>query len=273
MELTQKTRIKREGGLRKLLSTRRGTAIVAGISTVVAAAILLIAATQYRQSVASSGVPETVFVASSLIQKGTSGDVIASEHLFNTEQLAARQVTAGAVADTSVLRGKVAAKDIQPGQQLTLSEFTSGSGLMSQLSPYQRAISIPLDTAHGLAGQLSAGDRVDVYAGIDASVNKGGGVASAGAALRLLIPDVPVLEVNQNASSTGLTGSGVNSQSDVVLKVSARDAGALAFASDNGQVWLVLRGPNARNPKSDQTAYTINSLLLGSKPVGTGGKS
>jgi Flp pilus assembly protein CpaB len=176
------------------------------------------------------------------------------------------------VADTGALQGKVAATDIQPGQQLTMSDFTSSEGLMSSLTPDQRAISIPLDTSHGLTGVLGAGDRVDVYAGVNSSVSHGVGGASTGAALRLLIPDVPVLEVNQNGSNNSLSGNGVNSEADVVLKVSSGDAGALAFASDNGQVWLVLRGPNARNPKGTQTEYTVNSLLLGSKPAGTGGK-
>jgi pilus assembly protein CpaB len=272
VELTKKTRYRRESGLRKLLSTRKGTAIVAGVATVVAAAILLIAATQYRKSVVASGNPVTVFVASSLIQKGTAGDEIASQHLFNAEQLSAKQVSAGALADTSALTGKVAATDIQPGEQLTAADFTSSGGIMSTLAPNQRAISIPLDTSHGLTGVLSAGDRVDVYAGVDSSVDRGVGGANVGAALRLLIPDVPVLEVNQNGSNNSLSGNGVNTEADVVLKVSSSDAGALAFASDNGKVWLVLRGPNALTSKATQTEYTVNSLLLGSKPAGTGGK-
>jgi hypothetical protein len=55
--------------------------------------------------------------------------------------------------------------------------------------------------------------------------------------------------------------------------VTASQAGALAFASDNGIVWLVLRGANAVEPQGQQQElYTINSLLLGSKPAITGGK-
>jgi Flp pilus assembly protein CpaB len=271
VELTGK-RFNRGGGLRKLLSTRKGTVIVAGACTIVAAAILLFAATQYRHSVDATAQPETVLVASAQIQKGTPGDVVSSKSMFRAERIASKQVSAGAIADASVIHGKVAAADISPGQQLTAADFVAGDGYVSQLSPNQRAVSIPLDPAHGLTGVIHAGDRVDVYAGLDTSVTKTAGSASAGAATKLLIPNVQVMVVNLNGGG-GVGGSGANSQTDVVLKVSANAAGALAFASDNGKLWLVLRGANATGPnKQQQVTYTVNSLLLNCGCSATGGK-
>jgi Flp pilus assembly protein CpaB len=270
MELTA-GKHKSGGRLRKLLSTREGTILVAGVCTLVAAGILLIAAARYRHSVDATARPETVFVASSLIQKGTPGDVVSGHGLFHTQRILAKQVTGGAIADATSIVGKVAVKDIQPGQQLTLGDFSTASGVTAQLAPDERAISVPLDTSHGLTGVVNAGDRVDVYAGVDGSVDRASNGISAGAALRLLMSNVPVLAVSKNAGS-GLGGSGVNAQADVVLRVNASKAGALAFASDNGKVWLILRGANAKNPSAQaQAAYTINSLLLGSK-TSNGGK-
>jgi Flp pilus assembly protein CpaB len=236
----------------------------------VAAGVLLFAASKYRHSVDAKGQPETVLVATSVIQKGTPGNVISDQLMFRPEQILTKQVSSGAIADATALRGKVAATDISPGQQLTVSDFSGGSGFVSDLAPTQRAISIPLDASHGLSGVVKAGDRVDVYAGVDANVNHGNQSAAASVALRLLVQNVPVLAVNQNSSSGGLGGGGgVAATSDVVLKVAASEAGALAFASDNGKVWLVLRGANAVAPKNQKGAvYTVNSLLLGSKPVG-----
>jgi pilus assembly protein CpaB len=261
------------GDWRKLLSTRRGTAIVAAVCTVVAAGILLFAASRYRSSVDAGGRPAAVFVANSVIQKGTPGDVIASQQMFRTETVAGKQLATGAIADAAALHGKVAAIDINPGQQLTAADFTVGSGIAAQLAPTQRAMSIPLDTSHGLSGILHAGDRVDIYAGLNLSAtNLGGGQARA--ALRLLIPNVPVLQVGVNGGSGGLgAGQGVNQQADIVLKVNATDAGALAFASDAGKVWLVLRGANAVEPTSQaQTVYSINTLLQGGNAVAAGGR-
>ena len=67
---------------RRFLSTRKGTAVLAGTCALIAAAILIFAMARYRHSVNAEGNPETVFVASGEIQKGTSGDAIASGQLF-----------------------------------------------------------------------------------------------------------------------------------------------------------------------------------------------
>jgi Flp pilus assembly protein CpaB len=271
VELTGK-RFNSGGRLHKVLSTRKGTALVAGACTVVAAAILVVAATQYRKSVDATTQPETVLVATAQIQKGTPGDLVSSRGMFRAEHIAAKQVSLGAIADASLIHGKVAAADISAGQQITAADFVAGDGYISQLAPDQRAISIPLDTAHGLSGVLHAGDRVDVYAGLDTSVTKTAGSASAGAATKLLIPNVQVISVNLNGGS-GIGGNGVSSQTDVVLKVSANAAGALAFAADNGKIWLVLRGANATGPNAQQqVTFTVNSLLLNNGSGTTGGK-
>ena len=50
---------------------------------IVAAGILIFAMARYRHSVNAEGKQQTVLVASGVIQKGTSGDAIASEQLMN----------------------------------------------------------------------------------------------------------------------------------------------------------------------------------------------
>jgi Flp pilus assembly protein CpaB len=250
---------------RGLLSTRRSTVVIAIVCTLVAAGILAYAASRYRQSVQHSAGVQTVLVANATILKGTSGDVVATQQLFHTQSIAVKHVSAGAIADTAVLHGQVAAADISPGQQLTLGEFTASGGYASQLAPDERVISIPLDASHGLSGVAQAGDRVDVYAGLNLDVNRSGGSGALGASVRLLVSNVPVLAVDQNAGSGGLGGGGgAGQQADIVLKVKARDAGALAFASDTGKIWLVLRGPNAAEPNTQaKTTYNVQTLLHG----------
>jgi Flp pilus assembly protein CpaB len=248
---------------RRLLSTRRGTVIIAVVCTLVAAGILAYAASRYRQSVQRSAGVQTVLVANATILKGTSGDVVATQQMFHTQSIAVKHVSAGAIADTAVLHGQVAAADISPGQQLTLGEFTASGGYASQLAPDERVISIPLDASHGLAGVAQAGDRVDVYAGLNLELDRSAGGGSAGASLRLLVSNVPVLAIDQGSSS-GLGSSSAGQQADVVLKVKASDAGALAFASDHGKIWLVLRGPDAAEPSTQAKAlYNVQTLLRG----------
>jgi Flp pilus assembly protein CpaB len=252
---------------RKALATRRGTIVVAAVCALVAAGILLLAMNRYRHNVDTSGNQETVLVASGLIQKGTPGDAVASGQLFKPTSVAVKQVSAGAVADTAQLHGKVAVADIYPGQQLTAADFTINGGLATRLAPNQRAMTVPLDSAHGMVGEVHSGDHVDVYAGISFDARNGRGEP----ALRLLMTNIPVLQAG-TATSGGLGGSQnpTSQSSNVTLNVDAGQAGALAYASDNGKVWLVLRPANATSA-TQSSAITAQSLLLGSKPIGAGG--
>ena len=249
------------GGWRKLLATRRGTVLVATVCALVAAGIIIFAMSSYRHNVNAENSPETVFVASGLIQKGTSGEAIASGQLFKPTSIATKQVSAGAIADAAQLHGKVATADIYPGQQLTSADFTASGGLPSELGPTQRAMTITVDSAHGMVGQIHNGDHADVYADLESGSGK------TQQFVRLLLANVPVLKAPSSVSSNGLGSNNPSSQqSNVTLKVDSGQAGALAFASDNGKVWLVLRPANATQSQSGSTV-SVDSLASASPPA------
>lgn len=254
MELTRKRTGAGGGGgdgVRSLLATRRGTTLVAIASAIVAAMILVYAIGHYRQGVNAANTQDTVLVANRLIQKGTSGGAIAAGGLYRPVQIVEKHVSLGALTDAGVLQGKVAATDILPGQQLTAADFApSSAGIEGQLAANQRAIAVPLDAAHGLTGVVHAGDRVDLYTGFN--------VQSAGPTMRLLIPNVKVLQAP------------IGSSGNVILAVNANQAAEVAYASGNGTIWLVLRPGNAQN--ATQTAASMSSILAGSQPISTGGK-
>src|SRR5438046_2266295 len=58
--------------------------------------------------------------------------------------------------------------------------------------------------------------------------------------LRTLMDDVLVLGA---PGSTDTSGKATTSGSNVTLRVAATDAAKLAFAADNGKIWIVLRPP------------------------------
>jgi Flp pilus assembly protein CpaB len=230
-----------------VLSTRQGTLATAFVCALVAVGIIVFAINRYRHSVSSPSSQATVLVATKLIQKGTSGDAVASEQLFAPTRILQKQVTSGALADTASLHGKVAVADIYPGQQLTAADFAVGGGVASRLSPDQRGISVPVDQPHGMLGVLQAGDHVDVYGSYQGS--------GSAAVVRLLASNVLVLQV-PSAPSGGIGG-----QQAVAAVLAARpklDA-ELAYTADNGKVWLVLRPGDASS--TPQTAATITSIL------------
>jgi Flp pilus assembly protein CpaB len=57
----------------------------------------------------------------------------------------------------------------------------------------------------------------------------------------------------------------------VTLQVDTTQAGALAYAADNGKVWLVLRPVNAA-ATAPPSQISVQSLLFGTKPLVVGGK-
>ncbi len=243
-----------------LPATRRGAVILASACALAAALILVVALNQYRKNVATAGRQDSVLVATGDIQKGTSGELIAAQQLYRVAPVLEQHLAPGALVDAASLRGEVAAHDILPGQQLTAADFIPGSSdVVGQLGPDQRAVSVPVDTAHGLIGLIQVGDRVDVYADFNTQGGAGSPVASTGSngapVVKLLIPNALVLKVPQG--SGGLSGS--SSTSTVSLALSANQVGPLTFASENGKVWLALRPGNAS--ASSQALTTLGSEL------------
>ncbi len=255
MELT--SRRAPTSGVRAVLSTRRGAIAVSLLCAVVAGAVLLIAVSKYRSNVQASQRNLTVLVATRLIPKGTSGTAIATGSSFTSQNLAKKQVLSGAVADTSAIAGRVAIRDILPGEQLTADEFAPASGIAAELAPNQRAISLTLDQAHGLTGILHAGDHVDVYGGFDVDQSSG----PVRPIVRLLVPNVKVLQTS-NAGG-GIGGGGQNGTT--VLAVDQLQSATIAFAQEYGKVWLMLRGNGAST--TQPVFMDLGAELLGLTPI------
>jgi Flp pilus assembly protein CpaB len=249
----------------KLFSTRGGTLALAGIAALIAAIAVFAYVKHYRNNVERGGQAASVMVAPSLIPKGTPGTAIATRHLFQVQSIRESQLLEGAISDPSILRGKVAKTDIFPGQQLTVADFASAkTGISSELAGIQRAITIPIDSAHGMIGQISAGDRVDVYAGFNVtpvdSLGRPIGTGQSRAVLRLIMQNITVLAADKSKSFGG------SNTAQVTLRTTALEAEKLAFASDNGKTWLVARPPTGARP-APPSIVTAETLLLGVSPV------
>lgn len=251
----------------RLVSTRRGTFLISVLAAVLAGALVLVYVNRYRSSVKTEGAPVTVLVARQDIPKGTSGSVIASTGLYSATTIRQSQLLDGAFSDPSTLAGKATTHEIFANSQLTASDFAASStSVAATLTDRERVVAIPLDASHGLIGTLQAGDRVDVFVGFNVSPVAANGTPIAGGqaqpVLRRIMGNVPVIAV-PGKSGGGLTGSGA---SDVELKVNDTQAAELAFASDNGKIWLVLR-PSSGAKASPPSLVTVDTMLLGVSPV------
>jgi Flp pilus assembly protein CpaB len=241
--------------LRAGLSSRTGVLTIAGIAAFLAAILVFAAINSARKDTTSGSVPVQVLVANQLIPKGSSGQAVAEGHLLRTARVGEQTLVPGAVTDVSQLRDKVATADIYPGQQISTRVFSAtDGGLTTRLGATDRAVSIPLDSAHGLVGDISAGDRVDVIAGFNVQATTGG----TRPVMKPLATNVLVLKTDSQGTGSTTT--------NVTMRVSAAMATKLAFASENGKVWLVLR-PAAGAKDVPATPVSVNSLLFGTKPV------
>lgn len=244
--------------VRGLPSSRRGAVALAVGCALTAGIILLIALSQYKQSVSAANRDVSVLVSTGSIQKGTSGDLIAAQKLYKPTSILAKDLSTGALTNAAALQGEVAIQNILPGQQLTAADFAlSTSGVVGQLAPGQRALSVALDAEHGLVGEVQPGDHVDVYGAFSGA---GGSGTSGGTVVKLLIPNALVLKAPGASSGVGGGQNGT-----VVLAVNNSQVGTLAFAAEDGKVWLALRPGGASNP--GQTLTTYNSVVFG-----TGGR-
>ena len=255
MELTQ-----------KLVSSRRGSLYVSIAAAVLAGIVILAYVNGYRNNLKAGTTPVTVLVARHTIDKGTAGGVIATKDLFTATTIRESQLREGAYSDPSSLTGKVATKTIFKGSQLTAADFSaSADSLASTLTEAQRVVSVPLDAAHGLSGQVQEGDHVDVYADFNVTgIGPNGQPLNGGQSrpvLRLVAQNIEVVKIG---SSSGVASA--SRTNSVSLKVNDRQAAKVAFASDNGKLWLSLR-PAAGAKASGTQIVSPETLLLGVPPI------
>src|SRR5215207_13082 len=118
---------KRKVDLGKTLSTRNGTLLVSAVAALLAGAILLVFLSQYRDSTRDDGVSASVLVAKRLIERGSPGDVLADQGMFQRASVPRNDLKNGAITDPESIKGQVAANDIYPGEQLTSADFAPGT--------------------------------------------------------------------------------------------------------------------------------------------------
>jgi Flp pilus assembly protein CpaB len=249
----------------KVISSKRGAIIVAASAALLAGILILLYLNSYRSGVKAEGAPVTVLIANDDIPKGTSGSLIASSGLLKTTTMRESQLRDGAFSDPTNLNGKATTHEIYKGSQLTATDFgPSAASLPSELTKHERILAVPLDAAHGLIGEVEAGNHVDVFAGFTATSLGPDGRPISGAAtravLKRIITDIPVVRVAAKSGGIGTTTT------KVLVKVSDKEAADLAFSSEYGKVWFALR-PSAGAESAPPDLVTLETILLGTPPI------
>lgn len=241
----------------RVLGDRRASLIGAAVAAILAA-ILFAVAMHSDASPAKTTSSSAVF-ATRLIHRGTLLDarVLGSSARVRTVGAAAR--APGALSTLDAVRGQVASADIAAGTQLTSSDLGDDSGaITTRLAGRNRAVSVPIDRAHGMVGDISTGDHVDVYGSFEVQLQ---GDSRPHPVLKVLAQNVRVLrEPTAGSADTGDTPRG-----QITMELRSSIAQQVAFSADNGKLWIAARPTHAARHGRPKLV-TLESLLLGANP-------
>ena len=248
----------------KLVSTRRGTLIAALLIALLAGASILLYLNSYRDSLKAQGALVTVLVAKQTIPKGTSGSVVASKDLYTVTTIRESQLLEGAISDPATLRDKVATPRDLRGRPADRGRLRRRRRLARRAADRPRAGRLraarlgPRADRRDRAGQ--PGRRLRRLQRDPARRRRQADQRRPGAADAAADPR---RRPGRRSRRARRRGSGTT---NVSLAVDDVKAAKLAFASDNGKLWLALR-PSAGAKASRPGIVTVETMLLGVPPV------
>jgi pilus assembly protein CpaB len=133
--------------------------------------------------------------------------------------------------------GRVTATSIPPGDLITENKLAPKGttlGITALLSPNQRAMTVKVDEASGVAGFLAPGNRVDVVVVVDK------GKYNKDPLAKLIFQNLKVLGTGQKLENS--PGDKPQIVPTVTLEVTPDEGERLALAAQEGRISLVVRG-------------------------------
>jgi Flp pilus assembly protein CpaB len=224
------------------------------------AAILVgIYITSFRNSVTHGAGLVKVLVASREIPAGTDGSSVAGGGYLTTQTVPRRAVVAGSITTAGPLTSMVSAEPIHEGEQITLRQFKprAQSGIFAKFSGAQRAVSVMGEPQQLLAGTLSDGDRVDVVA--TAHYTTPGARATTKVVLRNLL----VLKAPDSGMAVEV-GTGKKTSATIVMTDSQAQTMGWAMRMSN---WFLALRPTDRPRNSAPSLETLKSFLARGLPA------
>ena len=252
----------------------RGLVVAIAVILAIAAAGAVILYTKgVKQDAVSGGALAVVVVSSQDIPANTDLNPLLNDGVFSELQVPTDAVIDGAVTSLDELKGQTSTAPILANEQISPARLSSGEaapGGNLGISPGHIGVATEVDLERGVAGSITSGDNVAVYATFsegtpvtkasmrqllspaqlakftatlkDGTVATGAPVVRIGAPFTVvLVPSVRVLSVeNPTVDETGKsTGNTVM----MTLDLQPDAASNLVFAREVGSVWVGLLPP------------------------------
>lgn len=226
---------------------RRILAALAAVVLLVAGAGVLVAYVNGADARALAGVRTVeVLVADAVIPEGTPAADLPP--LVRTVQVPARSAVEGRVDDLSSLTGRIAAVDLQPGEQLLAARFVrpeerQAPGTVAVPAGLQE-VSILLEPQRAVGGRLAAGDEVGV---LISRKDTGETHAVLHVVLVTQIQGAPASAAAEETTRTASAGTAPAPTGSlmITLAVTAGQAEAVVWGVEHGTVWLSLEPEGA----------------------------
>lgn len=241
--------------------------VIAVVLAAMAALLTSFYVTNYKKQVQQGEELEKVWVASSDIPAGTTGDEAA--RLLTSKQVATRSVVPGAISDPSEIQEKISSQPVYAGEQVTVRRFSSVNqqGVAGKLKGNLRAVQIQGTANQMLAGTLKPGDHVDVVGSFKYKLTGQSGTGEEYEATRIVLRDIEVLRSSGGPAPGSKLASGLQDRFSVMLALTDAQENKLQFTQtfaddDTGEEpWTLQLRPIVDDSDSPESIETLQSIL------------
>ncbi len=248
-----------------------GALVIAVITAVMAKNMFVGAGAEQASAAPAVPLGPKVLVARKALPVGTIVDAESLAYQpWPKELVQSAYYTEGAPdSDMAKLLGTVVRYPVTAGQPLTHGALVGPNDrgfLAAALGPGMRAITVPVNTASGVAGFVFPGDRVDM---VLTQQVQGGGEGPPLKVSETIVRNVRVLATDQRIDSKGEDGkTEVKTFASVTIEVTPRIAEKVAVAQSMGTLTLSLRSI-ADNTAELERAVASGEVRLppGTNPV------
>lgn len=178
---------------------------------------------------------------------------------FERISMPERWLSPSAVTDISAVDGKIAVTELREGSLLQSDMVVDRPALEEG----EQEIAIMIDAATGVAGKITPGDRVNIFATFDGEQRGSGGSGSRSAAeSRIIVPGARVIDVGRLTAlePRGDDRAGAASQAvPITFALGTQDAQRVAYAESfavHVRLALVAKGGSAELGPGEGT-YTL----------------
>lgn len=219
------------------MNRRLVSAIAAGVLAILGA-VLLVSYVNNADSRAMANMdPIEVLVVSAPIAQGTPAEEIAAS--VTTEQLPKAAVGPDAVRSLAEVAGRVAATDLQPGEQVLGARFVTRQSLERfggiPAPEGYHSVTIALDAPRVVGGTVTAGDTVGVFVTLEDGTH-------------LVLRKILVTRVQGGLGSTQPTEGVENPDAApepeggamITMALTTDQAQTVVYAAEHGSIWLSL---------------------------------